>query len=60
MPIPTSTNKGKVMEAIKKHHPSWSKEKKVAVMLNQARKAGAHIPERSDKMENMKRRFKNA
>lgn len=32
------------MDVIKEHHPSWPKDKKMAVMLNQARRAGAKIP----------------
>ena len=43
-PLPISKDKGKIMDAIKAHHPGWSRDKKVAVMLGQARKAGAKIP----------------
>jgi len=44
MPIPITTDKSVIWEHIKKHHPEWSKKQKVAVMLEQARKAGAKIP----------------
>lgn len=60
MPIPKSQNKGEVMRAIKKHHPSWKKDKKVAVMLSQARKSGADIPSKKKKVEALKERAKYA
>ena len=44
MPIPTTTDKSVIWKHIQEHHPEWSKEQKVAVMLSQARKAGANIP----------------
>jgi len=56
MPLPVTKNKGAIMDVIKSHHPSWPRKKKVAVMLNQARKAGANIPLKNE----LKRRAKKA
>jgi len=55
MPLPITRDKSKLMRKIKEHHPGWSRKQKVAVMLSQARKAGAKIPKK--KLYRRKKRY---
>lgn len=43
MPLPKTKSVAKIMRFLKKEKPSWSREKKIAVALEQARKHGANI-----------------
>jgi hypothetical protein len=45
MPLPKTSDVGKIMDVIKEHHKSWPLAKKRAVALDQARRHGANIPQ---------------
>jgi len=51
VPIPKSTDKAKVMRHIRAHHPSWPKDKKIAVMLSTVREAGGDVPPKTKKVK---------
>ena len=48
MPLPETKSVGKLMRFLKKEKPGMPKKQKIAISLNQARKAGANIPLRKE------------
>jgi hypothetical protein len=44
MPLPKTTNVGKIIEELNQSKTKRGHEQKVAIALNQARKSGANIP----------------
>jgi len=48
-PLPRSRDPGKTLEVLNQEKPGMPRKRKVAIALNQARKAGAKIPKKGGK-----------
>jgi len=48
MPLPHTTNVGKIISELNQSRTKRPRKQKVAIALNQARKAGANIPLRKE------------
>lgn len=49
MPLPKSKDPGKTIKKLNAEKPGMPRKQKIAIALNQARKAGANIPKKGGK-----------
>jgi len=54
MPLPKTSEVGKIMSFLKKEKPGMASDQKTAIALNQARKHGARIPKPDAREEAVK------